>query len=294
MEQTAFAKAVLGVGSALSLVSLGGHPARAEEPCPVKALWVGGPTLVFRFGPIRIVTDPVLGKGPSASRMFDPNSGTPDSVHARLLRLPEVDLDPADLVLISHDHADHLGEIVLARLKDRRFVLPLVQAETLRGRGAADVLGLPWRSSHTVHREGYSVRITAVPAQHSERPERLALLGDVNGYWLEFRHGAYRRTVYWTGDSFPMPAEISADLRHPDLLVAHLGGVGAEGPLGQVTMGARQALSFARAVEPKAVLPIHHSTFSDYRGPIETFERAAASQPWRLERVAEGEELVLQ
>lgn len=260
---------------------------QAEE---VKALWVGGPTLMFRFGPITIVTDPVLGR---SFRMIDPNSGAADAAHSRLAPLPDVPVEQADLVLVSHDHADHLDEAALARLKKASFLVPLAQAATVRQRGVEQVLGLPWRASHSVRKDGYSVTVTAVPAQHSERPELRPVLGEVNGYWIEFRRGKYRRTVYWTGDSFPVPAEFSGALRSPDLLVPHLGGVGEGGPFGQVSMGAREAMLFARAVEPKAVLPIHHSTFSLYREPIDVFAKAAAQEPWKLEVLDEGGELVL-
>lgn len=293
MERYPLLKALLAAGAALTLFGAPAEGAPAEAHAPLRAQWVGGPTLLFRFGPILIVTDPVLGEGGAAFRMIDPNSGAPDAVHARLAPLPELDLGTADLVLLSHDHGDHLDEAALAALSARPFIAPPAQVGALRARGLSDVSGLPWRGSHLVSKNGYSVCITAVPAQHSERPAVSELLGDVNGYWLEFRHRHYRRTVYWTGDSFPVPAELGSDVRHPDLLVPHLGAVGEGGPFGQVSMGARQALSFARTVEPKAVLPIHHSTFSLYREPIERFEEAAAGEPWKLERLAEGGELVL-
>jgi L-ascorbate metabolism protein UlaG (beta-lactamase superfamily) len=281
------------LGSALALLLSSAAAPAAERDAPVKAVWIGGPTLLFRFGPIMIVTDPVLGQGASAFRMFDPNSGKEDAAHGRLRPLPDLPLEEADLVLVSHDHADHLDEAALARLGKRPFLVPLGQVERLKGRGVDQVLGLPWRAAHTIRKDGYSITITAVPAHHSERPDVRKMLGDVNGYWLDFRHGAYRRTVYWTGDSFPVAAELGSNLRRPDLLVPHLGGVGAGGPFGQVSMGAREALSFARAVEPKRVLPIHHSTFSLYREPIDRFARAAKGQKWKLDMVDEGEELVL-
>ena len=280
------------LGCSLALLLSSAAPAAPAE-ARVKAVWVGGPTLMFRFGPITIVTDPVLGQGAQAFRMIDPNSGEPDAAHARLEPLPDVSMNGVDLVLVSHDHADHLDDAALARLARHRFVVPLAQVESVRRKGAEEVLGLPWRSSHTIRKQGYSVRITAVAAQHSEQPAVAKLLGEVNGYWIEFRHGRYRRTVYWTGDSFPVPAEFSGDLRSPDLLVPHLGGVGAGGPFGQVSMGAKEALAFARAVQPKAVLPIHHSTFSLYREPINRFTRAAAGERWKLKMLDEGGELVL-
>lgn len=281
-------------GLALSLAFLlSSTAAKATETSPVRTVCIGGPTLVFRFGPITIVTDPMLGQGAEAFRMIGPNDGASYAAHARLNALPDVLIDTADLVLVSHDHADHLDESTLARLSARRFVVPVAQEDRVKRRGIAEVLGLPWRAAHTLRKNGYSVRITAVPAQHSARPEVRELVGDVNGYWLEFRHRHYRRTVYWTGDSFPVAAELGADLREPDLLVPHLGGIGVGGRIGRVGMGAREALSFARTVAPKRVLPIDRSTFSLHREPIDVFARAAAGQPWKLDLIEECGELVL-
>jgi L-ascorbate metabolism protein UlaG (beta-lactamase superfamily) len=287
--------AVRRSGAALALLLAAATPAAAAAAPEVRATWIGGPTLVFRFGPLTLVTDPVLGEGPDAFRMFDPNSGREGALHARLAPLPPFDLTGTDLVLVSHDHEDHLDAAALARLPAAAtLVVPEVQREALqRRRGAGEVFGLAWSGTHRIEQGGYRIAVTALPARHSLDPEASRLLGAVNGYWIEFRRGTYRRTVYWTGDGFPVPAEVTRDRLHPDLLVVHLGAVGEGGPFGRVSMGAADALAFARLVAPKAVLPIHHSTFSLYREPIERFAEAARGQPWRLDLLREGEELVL-
>lgn len=267
-------------------------PALATEP--VRAAWAGGPTLLIRFGPISILTDPVLGEGPEAFRIFDPNTATPDAAQARLSPLPALAFDRADLVLVSHDHEDHLDRTAVARLGSRiPFVVPAAQESRIRARGVARISALGPGSSHRLSRNGYTVTITAVAGRHSERPELLGVLGEVNGYWLEFRHRRYRRTIYWTGDSFPPADGLPNGLAAPDLFVPHLGGVGAGGRFGHVSMGAEHALRFARIVRPRSILPIHHSTFSLYREPIAVFLAAADGAGIRVERIGEGEEAVV-
>ncbi len=292
------ARIALLVG-AVSLGLPGAAPASARkpasaEPVAVRAAWIGGPTLLIRFGPIVIVTDPVLGEGPEAFRIFDPNSGLADAVQARLVPLPDLPLAGADLVLLSHDHEDHLDATAVSRLGARApFLVPEAQAAKVRARGVARVAGLGRDGSRTSAERGFTVTITAVPARHSERSDLLPLLGEVNAYWLEFRRGQYRRTLYWTGDGFPPAEGLPKRFRAPDLFVPHLGGVGAAGALGPVSMGAEHAVRFARIVRPRAILPIHHSTFSLYREPIALFVRAAEEAGFRVARLAEGEELVL-
>ena len=290
----AFAPVAARPAPAAAPASVAAPAAPVPSERGVRLTWAGGPTLLIRFGPIRILTDPVLGEGPEAFRIFDPNSGTPDAAQARLVPLPDLPFERSDLVLVSHDHEDHLDSTAVSRLGGRLgFVVPAAQAGKVRARGVARVTPLAWGRSLEIARNGYSVSIIAVPGRHSERADLLGLLGEVNGYWLEFRRRGYRRTLYWTGDSFQPPEGLPKRFRSPDLFVPHLGGVGAGGSLGHVSMGARHAVAFARLVKPRSVLPIHHSTFSLYREPIQVFAEAASAAGIRVERIAEGDSVLL-
>lgn len=281
----------LRIAAALLLGSTAISAAATASTSDVRVTWIGGPTMLVRFGPIRILTDPVLGEGPEAFRIYDPNVGKPDVAQARFAPLPKLPLDRVDLVLVSHAHEDHLDRTAIAKLGNLvEFVVPRSQLAEVRNRGVIRANGLALGETQTIARGGYKVTITAVTAQHSQQPEYLPILGDVNGYWLEFRHGRYRRTVYWTGDSFAQLDGAPAALRNPDLFIPHLGAVGADGPIGYVSMGWSHALSFARDVQPAIILPIHHSTFSLYREPIELFVDAAKAASFKVERLREGGE----
>ena len=274
-------------GAAVLAVSAPAATPRESENASIH--WAGGPTLLLRFGPIMLLTDPVLGEGPQAFRIFDPNSGTPDVAQARLTRLPDLPYERVDLVVVSHAHEDHLDTAALARLGRRvPFLVPAEQAEVVRARGADRVIAIGWGESHRIERDGYAIAITAVPARHSEAPEYLPVLGTVNGYWIELSHDGYRRTIYWTGDSFAPSEGVPVPLREPDLFIPHLGGVGAGGPIGSVSMGAVHAVPFASAVKPRLILPIHHSTFSLYREPADRFVEAARGVGLQVERLQEG------
>jgi L-ascorbate metabolism protein UlaG (beta-lactamase superfamily) len=60
-----------------------------------------------------------------------------------------------------------------------------------------------------------------------------------------------------------------------DLLMPHMGGVGGDGERGLRTMNAEEALELVKRVDPKRVMPIHHTTFAHYREPIEALEQRA-------------------
>lgn len=277
------------------ILSLTATAAAAAVRSPaVEVKWIGGPTMAIRFGPIHILTDPVLGKGPQAFRIYDPNVGKPDIPQARLAALPKVRLDGLSLVLVSHAHEDHLDQAAVDMLKRRaEFLVPTSQVDAVRKRGPARVSGLAPGERRKISRDAFHVTIIAVAGRHSQRPEFLPILGDVYGYWLEFRRGDFRRTIYWTGDSFAPAEGIPEALQSPDLFIPHLGGVGANGPIGHVSMGWSHALAFAREVKPRTVLPIHHSTFSLYREPIELFVDAARTESFQVARLDEGDEFEL-
>lgn len=284
------AASLMGRSAAALLLSATTIPAvAATRSSDVQVTWIGGPTMELRFGPIRIITDPVFGEGPESFRIYDPNVGRPDVAQARLAPLPKVPLHRIDLVLVSHAHEDHLDRTAIAKLGNRiEFLVPPSQLADVRKRGVNSVNGIALGETRTIARGGYRVMITAVAARHSQQPKYLPILGDVNGYWLEFHHGRYRRTVYWTGDSFAPAGGVPAALRNPDLFIPHLGAVGAQGPIGHVSMSWSHALSFARDLQPGTIIPIHHSTFSLYREPIELFVDAAKAASFKVERLREG------
>lgn len=253
--------------------------------------WIGGATMHLQFGPISIITDPVLA---DSFRMIDPNTGEPDARHYRLSASPDPAGLDAQMVLLSHNHPDHFDDAALVLYhKQARFLVPSSQTAGLAKRGIEQVEPLAWHQTFEIVRDGFRVAITALPAQHSERADLTEVLGEVNAYWIEFQAGDYRRSLYWTGDSFFVPA-LSSWPGKPDVFVPHLGAVGTGGPFGQVSMNARQAIEFTRLVAPRAVLPIHHSTFSLYREPITDFLEAAHGQTWDVLSLEEGTSIVIE
>ena len=67
----------------------------------LRATWLGHSTVLIEIDGLRVITDPVWGPRASPSRVAGPKRFQP--VPVRLSELP-----PIDLVLVSHDHYDHL------------------------------------------------------------------------------------------------------------------------------------------------------------------------------------------
>lgn len=106
-----------------------------------------------------ILTDPVFSKRASPVQWAGP-----ERFHS--LPFDMNDLPDIDVVIISHNHYDHLDYHSILQLKDktRQFVVPLGVGDTLRGWGVAEesITELDWWESKTLG----SLELISTPAQH--------------------------------------------------------------------------------------------------------------------------------
>ena len=245
--------------------------------------WLGGPTALLEYGQLRAITDPMLGaRGPNAFVLpKHPSTGEPNAEIARYVALPKYSLEGLDAILISHTHNDHVDARAKELLpKNIPLVVAAAGADSMRAAGFSDVRGLDWGETTTISAGTTTLRVLAVAAHHAHEPDLDREVGKGNGYILEWHDGAHSYRAYWTGD-----AVLSDETQHfaeqygqVDLLLPHMGGVGGDGHRGLRTMNAQEALELTHRVNPKLVMPIHHTTFAHYREPIEALEQLAQEQ----------------
>jgi L-ascorbate metabolism protein UlaG (beta-lactamase superfamily) len=145
------------------------------------AVWIGHASWALRLGGKLIVTDPVWSK-------------TLSGVVPRLVP-PGVPLDampPADIVLVTHDHRDHMDLPTLAKLGDAPlYIVPAGNGVRIKH---PNVVELEWWQTHEVD----GVAITLVPARHWSMREpwnkNATLWG---GFVIRAREG----TAYHSGDT---------------------------------------------------------------------------------------------
>jgi L-ascorbate metabolism protein UlaG (beta-lactamase superfamily) len=157
----------------------------------LRATFVNHATVLLQLDGLNVVTDPIWSDRASPVAWAGP----------RRVRRPGVrleDLPPVDLVLVSHDHYDHLDAPTLRALEGRDH--PLVIAglgvgARLRALGMSRVVELDWWQGQAV--EG-GITVTFVPARH--RSGR-GLLDGGRTLWGGFVIEGPAGRVYFAGDT---------------------------------------------------------------------------------------------
>jgi N-acyl-phosphatidylethanolamine-hydrolysing phospholipase D len=162
----------------------------------ISVTWLGHSTALWQVSGLNILTDPHFHERASPVRFAGPRRETP--LPARLSDLPRI-----DVVLISHNHYDHLDRPTVLDLQAQAggpplFVVPLGVDLWLKHEGINRVQALDWWDRHEVG----GVVITLVPAQHwsSRSPfdRNRSLWG---GFVVQTRWEGEPFSLYYAGDT---------------------------------------------------------------------------------------------
>src|ERR1700733_10533958 len=129
----------------------------------LRVTWMGHSTMLLEIDGARVLIDPVWDERASPSKWAGPKRFF--AAPLGLESLPAV-----DVVLVSHDHYDHLGEATIRRLaelesmREARWVTSLGVGESLRQFGVSGekITELDWTQSVVVS----ELEITATPSRH--------------------------------------------------------------------------------------------------------------------------------
>jgi N-acyl-phosphatidylethanolamine-hydrolysing phospholipase D len=154
--------------------------------------WIGHASMLVQASGLNVLTDPVFSERASPVQFAGPARAQPPGVAL-------ADLPPIDVVVISHNHYDHLDKNTVDALHTRGagntlFLVPLGLKTWMAERGIDNVMELDWWQSHTVR----GVEFYFTPVQHwSARG-----LGDRSqtlwGGWAVFGAGFH---WYFSGDT---------------------------------------------------------------------------------------------
>ena len=129
--------------------------------CIRDSTWVGHSTFLIQIEGVNILTDPHFTKRASPFSFMGPSRTTPPGLS--IDQLPFI-----DLVLISHNHYDHLDAKTIKLLLKKQninqpiFFVPLKLKETISKLGASNVIEQEWWQMSKYK----NLEIHSVPVQH--------------------------------------------------------------------------------------------------------------------------------
>ena len=210
---------------------------KSVQPDEVYATFVNHATYLLQVAGLNVLTDPVFSKrvgplpGIGVRRTADPG-------------VPFAELPPIHLVVISHNHYDHLDIPTLrrlARVHNPLFVVPLGNGRYIRKAGSQNIQELDWWQTHKISNRD---AVTLVPVQHwSGRGLHDRFQALWGGYVLN--NGGWK--TYFAGDTGYGP--------HFKSTQEHFGGM----DLSLLPIGAYEPRSFMRPqhMDPEHAVQAH-------------------------------------
>jgi N-acyl-phosphatidylethanolamine-hydrolysing phospholipase D len=185
------------------------------QPGHYAATWIGHSTVLLQLGGLNLLTDPV----------FSPRAFPVQWIGPRRIMPPGLALDrlpPLDVVLLSHNHYDHLDKPAVKRIarahSAARWIVPLGLRRYLQAWGIRDIIELDWWEETTWN----GLQVTATPARHFSARG----FGDRNkSLWCGFALETTGKRVYFAGDTAYHPefGEIGARCGPFDLVMIPIG-----------------------------------------------------------------------
>jgi N-acyl-phosphatidylethanolamine-hydrolysing phospholipase D len=250
--------------------------------------WIGHSTCLVRLSGYTLLTDPIFSQRASPVQWIP--VGVPRHVQpaCRVDDLPPV----IDVVLLSHDHYDHLDKTSCMALKDRvvLWAVPLnIKAwlVTKCGIDPTKIVELKWWQRHTLstqHR-GIPLTLTCAPAQHWGSR---TMLDRNSRLWCSWAASSPTRNFYFAGDTgypavFPLFWQIGDALGPFDLAAIPIGAYAPAWFMADSHVNPSEALAIHEQVRSRTSVAIHWGTFTlaeedDAEPPRWLKEEAAATQ----------------
>lgn len=215
--------------------------------------FVNHATLLIQTEGKNILTDPIWSKRASPFSFMGPARFQDPGVKFE-------DLPPIDLVLISHNHYDHMDIATLERIKakwDPQILVGLGNADYLRVKGFTTVKEMDWWDKADIASQ---IRVICVPGQHfSSRA-----LSDRNktlwcGFVIETKNG----NIYFAGDTGygEFVRTIGDRYKEFRLGLLPIGAFRPEWFMGPVHISPDQAMQIHKELNIQTSVGVHFGTF---------------------------------
>ena len=223
--------------------------------------WVGHSTLLVQVGHVSFLTDPIWSDWPSPLPMVGPQRYVEPGIAMD-------DLPPIDLVVISHNHYDHLDLPTLTALAERNhqtvFYVPLGNGDLLRQNGISNVREMDW--GQTAQHAGVTVH--CLPSQHWSKR---SLNDDQKALWSSWAITSEQGKVFFAGDTgyFGGFKDIGERLGPFDLAALPIGAYEPRAMMRESHMNPEEAMEAAIDLGARHAVAIHFGTFDLSDEPLE-------------------------
>ncbi|MCD4695230.1 MAG: MBL fold metallo-hydrolase [Bacteroidales bacterium] len=241
--------------STLLIVQLDKNSFKSIEADSLKVTWMGHSTVLIEMDGKRILTDPVWNKRCSYSNLIGP---------ARFHPIPIAleDLLQIDIVLISHDHYDHLEKSTICKLAKTgtKFFIPLGVGAHLEKWGIKtnQITELDWWDSSNIFNNG--IELICTPARHFSG--RGLFGGGNKTLWCSWTIIGKQNRVFFSGDTGMLPVfkEIGEKYGPFDITMIKTGSYDKNWP--DIHLNPEQVVEVHKDLKGKILLPIHWGTFN--------------------------------
>ncbi|MDG2951495.1 MBL fold metallo-hydrolase [Exercitatus varius] len=239
-------------------------------------IWLGHSGLLFKMDNKFIVADPVFNR---ASPIFLGGAPFP------MVHTPNVADLPGfiDIVVLSHDHYDHLDYQVMSEIKDRvgHFYVPLGVKAHLQRWGVENnkITEMDWYEQ--TQQDG--LQFTLLPSRHFSGRS----LRDRNRtLWGAWAIKSADFSLYFNGDSGYGKHFKEIGEKYGPFNLAFIENGAYNENWAQIHMFPEQSAQAAEEVKAKVVVPIHWAKFDlayhNWKDPIERFTKAAADKSYQV------------
>ena len=245
-----------------------------EQASPrMKAIWFGHSAVLLRINNSNIFIDPMLGPNAAPISPFSVNRFSANTLMI-IDQLPEI-----DLILISHDHYDHLDYESISKLKDKtkHFFVALGVARHLKGWGIEEsrITEFDWWDNELYN----DINVTFTPTRHFSGR---GLNDNARSLWGGWALRLKDEKIWFSGDSGYGAhfAEVGKRLGPFDFAFMECGQY--HELWHQIHMYPEESIQAAIDAGAKKVMPVHWAAFSlaqhSWTDPVERFIIAAKNK----------------
>ena len=242
------------------------------KPSNLRIWWIGQEGFVLKSATQIIYIDPYLSTYAERITKGKPN----EHVRIRPAPMKPEDVTHADIVLCTHEHADHIDPesipIMAARSSHARFVVPESARQTMRNFGIDNerIYGMKGDDELRLN----DIRVCAIPAKHEQFD-----LDPQTGYpYLSYIIRIDGITLLHAGDTIPYDGQVEY-LKKPKIDLAFLPINGRDDFRHRLDLAGNftceEAVRFALDIDAGLTIPMHYDMFTINTADINEFRRVA-------------------